>query len=54
MKECSSSYGQNSQLVHWWVLVHSGPSGPGSNFKCFLNKPLVPVEEIIVFDKTSN
>jgi hypothetical protein len=24
MKECSPSYGQNSQLVNLWVLVHSG------------------------------
>jgi len=25
MKKCSPSYGQNIQLVHWWVLVHSDP-----------------------------
>jgi hypothetical protein len=24
MKKRSPSYGQNGQLVHWWVLVHSG------------------------------
>jgi len=24
MKKCSASHGQNNQLVHWWVLVHSG------------------------------
>jgi len=24
MKNCSPSNGQNCQLVHWWVLVHSG------------------------------
>jgi hypothetical protein len=23
-KGCSLSYGQNGQLVHWWVLAHSG------------------------------
>lgn len=26
MKKCSPSYGQNHQLVHWWMLVHSSPS----------------------------
>ncbi len=26
MKKYSPSYGQNHQLVHWWVPVHSGPS----------------------------
>jgi len=25
MKKRSPSYGQNGQLVHWWLLVHSGP-----------------------------
>jgi hypothetical protein len=25
MKKRSPSYGQNGQLLHWWVLVHSGP-----------------------------
>jgi hypothetical protein len=25
MKKRSPSSGQNSQLVHWWLLVHSGP-----------------------------
>jgi len=25
MKKRSPSYGQNGQLVYWWVLVHSGP-----------------------------
>jgi hypothetical protein len=24
MKKRSPSYGQNGQLVRWWVLVHSG------------------------------
>jgi hypothetical protein len=24
MKKCSPFHGQNGQLVHWWVLVHSG------------------------------
>jgi len=26
MKKCRPSSGQNGQLVHWWLLVHSGPS----------------------------
>jgi hypothetical protein len=25
MKKCKASSGQNGQLVHWWLLVHSGP-----------------------------
>jgi hypothetical protein len=28
MKKRSPSSGQNGQLVHWWLLVHSGPSVP--------------------------
>jgi len=24
MKKCSPSSGQTGQLVHWWLLVHSG------------------------------
>jgi hypothetical protein len=24
-EKCSPSSGQNGQLVHWWLLVHSGP-----------------------------
>jgi hypothetical protein len=24
MKKCKASSGQNDQLVHWWLLVHSG------------------------------
>jgi hypothetical protein len=24
MKKYSPSYKQNGQLVHWWVLIHSG------------------------------
>jgi len=27
MKKCSSWYGQNSQLMHWWVLVPGGTGG---------------------------
>jgi hypothetical protein len=26
MKKCNPSSGQNGQLVHWWVLIHSGPN----------------------------
>jgi hypothetical protein len=26
MKKRGPIYGQNGQLVHWWVLVHSGPA----------------------------
>jgi hypothetical protein len=25
MKKRNPSGGQNGQLVHWWVLIHSGP-----------------------------
>jgi hypothetical protein len=25
MKKRKASSGQNDQLVHWWLLVHSGP-----------------------------
>jgi hypothetical protein len=28
MKKCKASSGQNGQLVHWWLLVHSGHSSP--------------------------
>jgi hypothetical protein len=24
MKKCNPSGGQNGQLVHWWLLIHSG------------------------------
>jgi len=41
MKKCNPSSGQNSQLVHWWLLVHSGRMKESStvvpNFKhCFI------------------
>jgi hypothetical protein len=26
MKKRKASSGHNDQLVHWWLLVHSGPS----------------------------
>jgi hypothetical protein len=26
LKQCNPSSGQNGQLVHWWLLVHFGPS----------------------------
>jgi hypothetical protein len=26
MKKSNPSSGQNGQLVHWWLLVHSGPA----------------------------
>jgi hypothetical protein len=26
MKKRNPSSGQNGQLVHWWLLIHSGPS----------------------------
>jgi hypothetical protein len=28
MKKRNPSGGQNGQLVHWWVLIHSGPAAP--------------------------
>jgi hypothetical protein len=31
MKKRNPSSGQNGQLVHWWLLIHSGPLvGAGS------------------------
>jgi hypothetical protein len=32
MKKRSPSSGQNGQLVHWWLLVHSGPGN--MHFPC--------------------
>jgi hypothetical protein len=32
MKKHSPSYGQNGQLVHWWVLAHSGQFHGSYNF----------------------
>jgi hypothetical protein len=29
MKKCNPSSGQNGQLVHWWLLIHSGRGGAG-------------------------
>jgi hypothetical protein len=26
MKKRNPSSGQNGQLVHWWLLIHSGPT----------------------------
>jgi hypothetical protein len=26
MKKRNPSIGQNGQLVHWWLLIHSGPA----------------------------
>ncbi len=31
MKKCNPSSGQNGQLVHWWLLVHSGQREQKSN-----------------------
>jgi hypothetical protein len=28
MKKRNPSSGQNDQLVHWWLLIHSGPLPP--------------------------
>jgi hypothetical protein len=36
MKKRSPFSGQNGQLVHWWLLVHSGPFVTSS----FLARPL--------------
>jgi hypothetical protein len=30
MKKCNPSNEQNGQLVHWWLLVHSGPRNHGN------------------------
>jgi hypothetical protein len=31
LKKRNPSSGQNGQLVHWWLLVHSGPARASSN-----------------------
>jgi len=31
MKKRNPSGGQNGQLVHWWLLFHSGPTTQSSN-----------------------
>jgi hypothetical protein len=31
MKKRNPSGGQNGQLVHWWVLIHSGPELGATN-----------------------
>ncbi len=36
MKKCSPSSGWNSQLVHWWLLVHFGHGEPPNNNNCLL------------------
>jgi hypothetical protein len=37
MKKCKASSGQNGQLVHWWLLVHSSPyQGLSNNMKCMV------------------
>jgi hypothetical protein len=36
-KKCSPSHGQNGQLVHWWVLVHSGLISSEPNWNCLLH-----------------
>jgi len=33
MKKCNPSHGQNGQLVHWWVLVHSGRKSQETNMQ---------------------
>jgi hypothetical protein len=38
MKKRNPSGGQNGQLVHWWVLIHSGP-------KLGLQRGSLPKEE---------
>jgi hypothetical protein len=34
MKKRKASSGQNGQLVHWWLLIHSGQSRRGLNQSC--------------------
>jgi hypothetical protein len=42
MKKRNPSGGQNGQLVHWWLLFHSGPCMPFSNrFWSFLPSTLL-------------
>jgi hypothetical protein len=38
MKKRNPSVGQNGQLVHWWLLIHSAPFNPGSNFFIYLKE----------------
>ncbi len=41
MKKCNPSSGQNGQLVHWWLLIHSGRAlvAAGSLQPCFQTLP---------------
>ncbi len=34
MKKPSPSNGQNRELVHWWLLVHSGHNKDDGDYKC--------------------
>jgi hypothetical protein len=38
MKKCKASSGQNGQLVHWWLLVHSGPEYVIADSKIYCEK----------------
>jgi hypothetical protein len=46
IKKVTPSSGQNSQLVHWWLLVHSGPVGPvlTRNTASPVGQTVVPVD----------
>jgi hypothetical protein len=41
MKNCTPSSGQNGQLVHWWLLVHSAPSAANSDRKLEVHRVVV-------------
>jgi hypothetical protein len=36
MKKRNPSSGQNGQLVHWWLLIHSGRLGDPANHRLFI------------------
>jgi hypothetical protein len=38
MKKRNPSSGQNGQLVHWWLLIHSGPIIVLENFNQIFSK----------------
>jgi hypothetical protein len=40
IKKRNPSSGQNGQLVHWWLLIHSGPPSKGQNEPAATNAPV--------------
>jgi hypothetical protein len=55
MKKRNPSSGQNGQLVHWWLLIHSGPHkfpaimNKGCGLAIYIKKYLKAKEEVWKF-----